>query len=189
MGTVNSFIADAGKTNAVIGGLGTATKAIGAYNAAASQRDSLNYQASIAANNAILDRAKASIADQNGTIAVQNQELKTAQIFGMQRANMAANGVDLGQGSAHDVLTSTELMGARDAAQLETNAMREAWGYKTQANDLEANAAALRSMAGSVSPINAGLTSLVGSAPQVSNAWRTYNHAINGNTPPNWVEG
>jgi len=169
-----------GTVNSVIGGLGTATKAVGAYNAASSQRDSLNYQASVSANNAIIDQDKAAIADQNGTIAVQNQDLKTAQIFGMQRANMAANGVDLGSGSAHDVLTSTELMGGRDAAQLETNAMREAWGYKTQANDLNANAAALHSMAESVSPINSAMTSLMSSAPQVSNTWRTYTQSTKG---------
>jgi hypothetical protein len=168
--------------------MGAGAKAYGAYNASSAQRSSLDYQASVAANNAQLATDKASIAVDNGQAAVQAQDLKTAQTFGMQRANLGANGVDLGQGSANDILTSTKLMGDRDADQLQTNALREAWGYKTQAADDTSNAAALKSMAGSVSPSEAALTSMLGSAGQVSSAWKTYNQSVNGSTPPaNWA--
>ena len=174
MGTVN--------TNGLIAIMGGATKAAGAYNASSAQRSSLNYQASVAANNAQLATDKASVATDNGQIAVENQDLKTAQTYGMQRANLGANGVDMGQGSALDLLTSTKLMGERDADQLQTNALREAWGYSTQAADDTSNAAALKTMAGNVSPTNATLTSLVGSANQVSSAWKTYSTSVNGTT-------
>lgn len=169
-----------GTTNSVLSLLGAGTKAVGASNAAGAQRASMQYQASIAATNGQIAQAKAGIAEDNGQIADQNQGLKTAQLFGMQRAGLAANGIDLGSGSASELLTSTKMMGARDADQVQTNAMREAWGYTTQAADDNSNAAALRSMAGSVKPVNAGVTSLMGSASQLSNAWRTYNSANNG---------
>jgi hypothetical protein len=166
--------------NLFTAGAGALTKADGAYNASSAQRSSLDYQASVASNNAQLATDKASVAVDNGQVAVQNQDLKTAQTFGMQRANLAANGVDLGQGSANNILTSTQLMGQRDADQLQTNALREAWGYKTQATDDTSNAAALRSMAGSVSPSGASLTSLLASAPAVSSAWKTYKQSSDG---------
>lgn len=169
-----------GTVNTVLAAAGAGTKAMGASSAASAQRSSLEYQASISAVNAQIALDKSSVAQDNGQIAVQNQDLKTAQTFGMQRANLAANGVDLGSGSANDILTSTQLMGARDAAQIQTNTMREAWGYSTQAADDTSNANALKSMAGSVSPVNAGLTSLMGSAPQVSSAWKTYKTATDG---------
>ena len=116
----------------------------------------------------------------NGQVAIQAQGLKAAQTFGMQRAGLAANGVDLGSGSANDILTSTKIMAANDATTLQTNAMREAWGYSTQAKDDTNNANALKTMSGSVNPINAGMTSLMGSAPALSTAWKTYSTANDG---------
>lgn len=168
--------------------MGAGAKAYGAYNASSAQRSSLDYQASVAANNAQLATDKASIAVDNGQAAVQAQDLKTAQTFGMQRAALGANGVDLGQGSANDVLASTKLMGERDADQLQTNALREAWGYKTQAADDTSNAAALKSMGRSVDPSEAALTSMLGSAGQVSTAWKTYKQSTDGAVPAsNWA--
>lgn len=174
--------------NSLMAVMGAGVKAYGAYNASSAQRSSLDYQASVAANNAQLATDKATVAVDNGQVAVQNQDLKTAQTLGMQRANLAANGVDLGQGSANDILVSTKLMGERDADQLQTNALREAWGYKTQAADDTSNANALRAMAGSVSPSEAALTSMLTSAGQVSSAWKTYKQSTDG-TPAgsNWV--
>lgn len=142
------------------GGLGTLTRGIGGFDTASAQRSSLYYQAAIAANNATLAQGRASIAQDNGQVQAQDQGLKTAQTFGMQRANLAANGVDLGSGGANDILTSTRLMGDRDMAQIQTNAMREAWGYQTQATDFNSNATALKNMAGSVSPALSTATSL-----------------------------
>ncbi|MDY7579352.1 hypothetical protein RGU70_13620 [Herbaspirillum sp. RTI4] len=174
--------ANVNEMSGLLATMGAGTKAAGASNAASAQQASLGYQASVAANNAIIAQDKASITQDNGQIAVQNQDLKTAQTFGMQRAGLAANGVDLGSGSANDILTSTTMMGARDADQLQTNAMREAWGYSTQAADDTNNAKALTSMQSSINPTNAGLTSLMGSASPLSSAWRTFNTATNGAT-------
>ena len=177
-------------SNPLLAMLGAGTKAVGAYNASSAQRSSLNYQASVSQNNAILDQDKSTIAENNGVIAVQNQGLKTAQILGQQKANLGANGVVLNQGSAANLQASTVAMGERDANQLQLNSMREAWGYQVQGTEATANAGALKSMAGSVSPVNAGMTSILGSAGQVSPAMRQLALSTNGNnTTSNWATG
>jgi hypothetical protein len=165
-------------------GAGSLLKASGTAAASAAQRTSLQYQASVARTNALLDQTKASLADQDGQIAVQNLQLKNGQTFGTQRANLAANGTDLGQGSANDILTSTKIMGQRDADQLQTNAMRTAWGYKVQAVNDTNNANALDAAASSISPGKAAAASLLGNATQVSSAWNTFSKATDGIT--NW---
>ena len=161
-------------------GLGVVTRGMGAYNKSSADKQSMQYQASVAQNNAILAQDKATIADAVGQQEVQTQDLKTAQTLGMQRANLAANGVDLGQGSANDILTSAKMMGNIDAATIQDNAMRQAWGYQNQAADFRSNANALSKMSLSINPANSALTSLVGSAPQVSDSWRSYGQANNG---------
>lgn len=171
---------EADTSSKILSLVGAATKGIGSYSSTKAQQSSLDYQASVADQNAQLEQDRASIALDNGVSNVQNQGLKTAQTKGMQTANLAANGVDLGTGSARDVLTSTQLMGQRDADQLQTNALREAWGYSTQAADTANNAAKLRTMAGNISPALSGASSLLGSASQVSSAWNRNDLATNG---------
>jgi hypothetical protein len=167
--------------SSILGITGGAARAAGGYKTASAQKASLAYQASVAANNAIIDQDKATIAEQNGQIAVGNQELHTAQLKGLQTANMAANGIDLSTGSAKDVLQSTDMMGQRDADQIQTNALREAWGYTTQAAADTSNAKALSSMADSVSPTAAMFTSMLGTATQVSPSITALFSAKNGN--------
>lgn len=58
--------------------------------------------------------------------------LKAGQLKSSQRAAMAANGIDLGEGNAVDVQASTEIMKEIDKNQIEQNALRSAWGYRTQ---------------------------------------------------------
>lgn len=110
-------------TAAQFGGMGL--KAGGAYEGAVAQKISNRVNADIAAY-------QASQAVQNGQTNVETSELSTAQVKGAQRAAMGANGVDLGYGSATDVLASTDLLGDRDKATIMDNALRTAWGYKVQ---------------------------------------------------------
>lgn len=59
--------------------------------------------------------------------------LKKGAMKSTQRASLAANGVDLGVGSALETLTTTDIMGEIDGATIVSNAVRAAWGYQTQA--------------------------------------------------------
>jgi hypothetical protein len=58
--------------------------------------------------------------------------LSAGQMKATQRAAMAANGIDLGEGNAVDVQASTDIMKEIDMNQIEANAIRSAWGYRTQ---------------------------------------------------------
>lgn len=111
-------------TAAQFGGMGMT--AGGAYEGAVAQKISNRVNADIATY-------QASQAEQNGQANVETEDLQVAQVKGQQRAALAANGVDLGVGSATDVLASTDILGDRDKATIMDNALRTAWGYKVQA--------------------------------------------------------
>ena len=145
--------------------------AVSSYKQAENQRSALEYQASVQRNNATIAGYEASGAINNGQTNEENQHLKTGQIFGAQRAAMAANGIDLGTGNATETLATTQLMGARDAAQIHDNAMRQAWGYSTQQRNALDNAAAYTSQRNSINPLLAASTSLLTGATNVATNW------------------
>ena len=76
-----------------------------------------------------------------GTKDVAKLTLSAGQMKASQRAAMAANGIDLGEGNAVDVQASTDIMKEIDKNQIEANAIRSAWGYRTQgvAQQIEGN--------------------------------------------------
>lgn len=59
----------------------------------------------------------------------------TKRLIGSQRVALAAQGIDVGSGSALDVQEDTAAFGATDAETARNNAWREAMGYKVQAAD------------------------------------------------------
>jgi hypothetical protein len=65
-------------------------------------------------------------------------------IIGSQRAGFAAQGVDVGSGSAVDVQADAAYLGELDALSIKSNAQREAWGFSTQAEDLRLGAGVAR---------------------------------------------
>ncbi len=60
---------------------------------------------------------------------------KGLQVQGAQRAALAAQGIDVGSGSALEIQLETGSMARTEAAEVRNNAWREAWGYKVQANN------------------------------------------------------
>jgi hypothetical protein len=142
-----------------------------AYQQAQGQRSSLQYQASVARMNAGLAAGQASDAIRNGQTAEGIQDLRTAQTLSTQRAQMAANGVDLGEGSPNDVLSTTKYMGARDALQIHDNAMMQAWGYRTQQEGFLTDASRAEREASTISPWTATATSLLTGATRVAQSW------------------
>ena len=55
------------------------------------------------------------------------------QVIGTQRAGYAAQGVDVGDGSAAEVQADTAYIGELDALTIRNNAKREAYGFKVDA--------------------------------------------------------
>lgn len=161
-------------------GVGAGMSAGGAGNKASAQKATLGYEASIARNNQKIANYQADLALENGAVAEQTQQLKTAALKGDQRAAMAANGVDLGEGSATETLATTEFMGKRDALTIRDNAARQAWAYKNQALGYGSEAAADDSAKDAINPDMAAFTSLLGSGAQVAGSWYSYNKSTQG---------
>ena len=153
---------------AVIMGASAGMSMMGAYSNSQAQKSGMKYQAEVAANNATIAQEQASIAIQNGQRSEQTQDLKTDQVYGAQRAAMAANGVDLGEGSANEVLTTTKFMGTRDALTIHDNTLRTAWGYQVQKQNLLDSSAADKAVGDSINPLFSAATSLLGSASSVA---------------------
>lgn len=78
---------------------------------------------------------QASDALRRGELTVAEYDRKLAQLKGSQRVALAAQGVQLGEGSAAEIEADTARQAARDVVTLKSNAWREAWGYRVQAQD------------------------------------------------------
>lgn len=143
---------------------------MGAMNKADGQKATLGYEAAVADNNARVAEYQAQQAQAIGAQQEQTSRLETAQVFGAQRASLAANGIDLGQGSATDILTTTAHTGEVDALTIRDNAARTAWAHRVQAQNDTNNAAVTRASASAIDPTMAGVTSLLGSASSFASA-------------------
>lgn len=174
MGFSSSQIAQAAMVGQVGGG---AMGAVGSYFSARQQKTALNAQAAIADQNARIAELGAQSELARGQREEQSSRLKTGQLKSSQRASMAANGVDLGSDTATNILTSTDTMGDIDANTIASNAVRSAWGYRTQATNAQNEALMKRATAGGINPLASAATSLIGSAAQVAGSWYSLNKA------------
>lgn len=162
-------------------GFGAGAQAMGAYGqskaSSASRAAANRAEAQVALGNARLAGWQAEDAIDRGEAGAFQVQQRGAQMKGSQRAAMAANGVDLGVGSALQVITDTDYLASVDATTVANNAAREAWGYRIQqaqygakgVNNLTA-AGDIEKNASSDAWLAAG-TSLVGSATQVAASW------------------
>jgi hypothetical protein len=144
---------------------------VGAYFGAKSQQDQLAFDAEMADLNARVSESTAQTALLAGQREVQKSRLSTANLKSTQRVGLAASGVALDEGSAVNVLTTTDYFGEVDANTIEANAVREAWGYRTQAANFKAQAISARGAAKAINPGAAVLTSFLGNAAKVGGDW------------------
>lgn len=107
-------------------GVGGGMKAYSQYQAGKYNSDMANAQAGIAEQSG-RDALTRGAADANASLQQANKAASS------QRVAMAAGGVDVGSGTALDVLSDTASAGAFDAAIAKNNAAREAYGYQVQA--------------------------------------------------------
>ena len=147
------------------------SSAVGALNGAMSQKSSLGFQADLAEINARMSESAAQQTLLSGQYEEGKSRIATANLKGSQRASLAANGVDLGEGSAAQILTSTDFMGEVDATTIQANAVRSAWGQRTQSVNYKNQALMARSQASAINPTMAMVTSLIGSAGAVAPQW------------------
>ena len=150
---------------------GVAASMAGGYYSAKSQKSAAGFNAAMAELNARQSEQQAQSALQQGQRQVAAITLKAGQLKSAQRAALAANGVDLGTGSAAELQASTDIMKAADAGTAELNALQAAWGYRMQGVNSKNQALMARAQARSISPFGAAASSLLGGAGQVANSW------------------
>jgi len=150
---------------------GSVMSVIGAFAGAQAQRSSLAFQADMARINQAIAESNARGALMAGQREVQRSQLATAQMKSTQEAGMAANGIDIGEGSAARVRTSTDFMGQVDANTIAANALRAAYGYRTQATNFGIDATMKDASAQAVSPLVAAGTSMLTGAGRVASSW------------------
>ena len=154
---------------------GMATSTIGSFFATSSQKSSLEYQAQINKINAGISEVGAQSATLEGQKSAQTALLKGDQANAAFRARAAANGVDIGQGSASEVQTSNKFMSETDAINIEAAAARSAIGYRTQASSYNSQANMEGATAGVMSPMGTAGSALLSGGGQVANSWYLYN--------------
>jgi len=159
---------------------GVGLQAYGAYQKSAATKTAYDMQAQVEQSNAAYAEQQARDALDRGQEAVRNKRLETRQLKGTQRATLAANGVDLSQGSALNILTDTDLMGAHDAEVLRMNAAREAYGHEVQAGNDRANAALYGYRSSAENPALAAGTTLLTGAGSVAKQWYQYKLSTEG---------
>lgn len=177
---------------AASGGLGVLTSTIGAigsgiggFFSAQADKSKLKLQQSYLDAQAYTADTNAKIAELGAKSALLQGQQRTAaltlqagQLKSKQRVALAANGVDLGEGSAAEQLASTEVMKEIDKSVIEANTIQTAWGYRMQATNFSnqaigsrAGATATGRLAGSISPFSTGLSAMLNSATTVAPQW------------------
>lgn len=175
-----------------MGTLGLGMQAIGAINSAISsfystraQMSSLRFQADMAEINARMAERGAQSMLEQGQRQVGQLTLRAGQMKSAQRAALAANGVDLSVGSAAEIVASTDIMKEIDKNTIEANAVRSAWGYRTQATSLSNDALMRRGAADSMSPVSSTINSLLNNAGGVASSWYQMRKSGAFNSPSN----
>jgi hypothetical protein len=162
-------------------GAGLASAIVGSFFKSKADKSALRHQAAIQDINAKLAETSAQTELTRGQREEQSVRLRTAQIKSSQRAGMAANGIDLGVGTAADIQLTTDIMGDVDADTVQANAVRSAWGYRTQAASYSADAGMRRAGAAGINPLGSALTTALTGAGAVATSW--YQRNKNKQTP------
>lgn len=134
-------------------GAGAIKSVVGGYYGAASQKSSLNLAADLDEINARISERAAQGELLRGEREYQASRLRTAALKSRQRVAMAANGIDLSEGTAVNVLASTDYIGEVDANEIRANAVKAAWGYRTQAANSMNSATLRRASASGINPL------------------------------------
>lgn len=172
MGFSSSQLATASMVGQIGGAVGGA---IGSYYSTNAQKTALEGQAELAKINARIAELGAQSVMAQGQQQVGALTLKAGQVKSSQRAAMAANGIDLGVGSAAEIQASTDIIKEIDANTITANAVRSAWGYKTQGVNMQNDALMRQAAAGSLNPAGSVASSLLGSAGSVAGSWYSLN--------------
>lgn len=172
---------------------GTGLAAYGAAQSASAQSAAANYQAAVAANNALIAKQQAQATTQAGDITASNTLMAAGQRTASIRAAAAASGVDADTGTPVSLQSDSAKLGMLDALTVRNNAARQAYSQQAAAvgdtaqSQLYSAEATQAQTAGQIGAFG----SLLSGASTVSSRWQQYmfqSGANGGNTPnTNWV--
>jgi hypothetical protein len=158
----------------IIGAIGSASLA---RTQAKANKSALQFQSEMSQINARMAERSAQSVLYQGQQQIANLTLRSGKIKSSQRVAMAANGIDLGEGNAVEVQATTDLMTEIDKNTIEANAIRGAWGYRTQGVNASNQALMSNTTADSISPNAAASSTLMSSAGNVAQQWYAMNKA------------
>lgn len=124
-------------------GVAIVGKGVGAMQSAAAAR----YQARVADRNASLAAGQANDAENANRLEAQRYYRQAGQRSGQQIAAMAANGLDLGWGSALDVQRDSAMITAEDVGQIYRKGDQEVRGFDINASNYRSQAQGARQAA------------------------------------------
>lgn len=120
-----------------VGSIGSAATSIGyGYASSAALEAQGNFQKQQFEFNSKMAELQAEDAIKRGYVNSAEYKKNGKALVGAQRASYAAQGVDIGTGSARDVQRETRKQVELDVMTIKNNAWQEAWGYKLQSLDL-----------------------------------------------------
>ncbi len=99
-----------------------------------------SYDKAAAAENARILERQAADAEERGAKDASLIGRRASQIQGAQQARLAAQGLDVTSGSAVDYQAETGVMSEMDKLTARNNAVREAYGYRSQARAVRSGA-------------------------------------------------
>ena len=104
-----------------------------AKNAADAEKRQANYEANRREFNSKLADLKADEVAQQGEDEAAKRTQDISRMIGSQKANLAAQGVDIESDIALQIKEDTEKIGREDVMAIKNNAFKEAWGLKMSA--------------------------------------------------------
>jgi hypothetical protein len=115
-----------------------------AEEAGAKAQEASNSQSDLSIYNSRVAELQAQDAIERGAEEESRFRTSVRGVIGTQRAGIAAGNIDVAYGSAVDVQADAAYLGELDALTIRTNATREAWGFKVEAEDLRKRAEIMR---------------------------------------------
>lgn len=165
----------AGGVAPVLGVFGAIQSGIGTYFSAKSQKDTLEFQSNMAAINARLAEQSAQSILQQGERQAGMVSQKYGQEKGKRVVSQGSRGIQGGVGSAAEEMASVELAKETDMLQINANAVRAAWGARTQSTNYANQSLLAGTSAESINPFASAVPSMIGSASSVASNWYRYN--------------
>ena len=147
---------------AVVGVVGAGTSAYASHQQGKTQQE-------IANNNAKMAEYAAQDAQKRGEEEAAAAQRRAAALKSSQRVALAANGLDLGYGTAADLQDQVDFFGQADAATARTNASLDAWRLRAGGANDAAQGAAARA-AGDAQAAG----TMLSAASTVAGKWATY---------------